>query len=134
MAQGKIELEGIDQLMDKLRSKMEAGANRVENRGLRAGGEVIANSMKQKVNRSSKYGAGYVHMQDDIRVSGVRRSDGKKFVLVGPGKKTGWRAHFLEYGTKKMAARPFAYPAFHERKGEAAAIIAAEFRKGLREG
>ncbi|WP_345969639.1 HK97-gp10 family putative phage morphogenesis protein [Sulfurimonas sp. HSL1-6] len=48
-----------------------------------------------------------------------RKSDNKNIVKfsVGPRKsKGGWKAHFLEYGTSKMAAIPFARPAF-ENKG-----------------
>jgi len=32
-----------------------------------------------------------------------------------------------------MAARPFIYPAFEAKKDEAMAVMAEEFRKGLRE-
>lgn len=129
----KIELQGVDEVLAAIRQRLEAGANRVENKGLRAAGEVIAKEMRNRVNVSSKSGAGYVHMRDDIKVSGVRRREGVKYVLVGPGKETGWRAHFLEFGTKKMRARPFVEPAFHAKKSEAMQVMAEEFRKGLRE-
>lgn len=126
----EIKLEGIDEILTAIRVKLGKAANRVENRGLRAAGEVIAEEMRSRVNVSTKQ---HTHIRDDIRVTGVRRREGAKYVLVGPGKETGWRAHFLEFGTKHMHARPFIYPAFHAKRSQAMQIMAEEFRKGLRE-
>ncbi|MEJ8546628.1 HK97-gp10 family putative phage morphogenesis protein [Brevibacillus borstelensis] len=128
MAKSDVELLGIDELMTKLREKLEDGAARVEKNALAKGGELIAGEMRKRVRVSLKT---HKHMRDDIKVSGVRTKNGIKFVAVGPGKETGWRAHFLEYGTKKMAAQPFIYPSFHEKKAEALEIMAQEMRKGL---
>ena len=49
--------------------------------------------------------------QQDIRAKVVRDGDDVK-LLIGVakgGSKVGWRTHFLEYGTKKMAAKPFVF-------------------------
>ena len=129
----EIKIEGIPELLTAIRVKLGKAAERVENRGLRMAGEVIAEEMRSRVNVSNKSGPDYTHIRDDIKVSGVRRKEGDKHVLVGPGKETGWRARFLEFGTVKMAARPFIYPAFEAKKDEAMAVMAEEFRKGLRE-
>jgi len=126
----EIKIEGIPELLTAIRVKLGKAAERVENRGLRAAGEVIAEEMRSRVNVSTKR---HTHIRDDIRVTGVRRREGAKYVLVGPGKETGWRAHFLEFGTKHMHARPFIYPAFHAKRSQAMQIMAEEFRKGLRE-
>src|SRR5690606_16169574 len=126
----EIKIEGIDEILTAIRVKLGKAADRVENRGLRAAGEVIAEEMRSRVNVSTKQ---HTHIRDDIRVTGVRRREGTKYVLVGPGKETGWRAHFLEFGTKHMHARPFIYPAFHVKRSQAMQIMAEEFRKGLRE-
>lgn len=123
-----ISLDGIDGLLANLREKLQAGADRVENQGMKAGGEIMAKSMQSKVDRSS---IDYKHLKDDIQVSKIVRKDGMKYVLIGPGKKTGWRGHFLEFGTSKMSARPFAYPAFKETQKEVLQVMAEEFRKGL---
>lgn len=49
--------------------------------------------------------------EQDIRAKVV--TDGNNVrLLVGVakgGSKVGWRTHFLEYGTKKMAAKPFVF-------------------------
>ncbi|MBO9596371.1 MAG: HK97 gp10 family phage protein [Cohnella sp.] len=127
-----IELQGVEEWLEALRRKLGEASNRVENRGLSAAGEIMAAAMKDKAPVSEK--TSDTHLRDDIKVSGVRRKDGIKYVLVGPGKKTAWRAHFPEFGTTKMTAKPFVYPAFHEKKDEALAAIADEFRRGLEEG
>ncbi|MGV3139443.1 HK97-gp10 family putative phage morphogenesis protein [Brevibacillus agri] len=124
----EIKLQGVDDLLVALRAKLQKGAARVEKNALKAAGEVMVEEMRKRVrvsNRTSR------HIRDDIKVSGVRTKDGIKYVAVGPGKKTGWRSHFLEFGTKKMAAHPFVYPSFHEKRDEALQILADEMRKGL---
>lgn len=40
-------------------------------------------------------------------------------VKVGPDRKAGWYAHFVEFGTVHSAAKPFIYPALKQAKGEA---------------
>ncbi|CAM3743946.1 HK97-gp10 family putative phage morphogenesis protein [Cohnella lubricantis] len=126
------ELQGVDEWLDALRRKLGEASARVENRGLRAAGEIMAGAMRDKAPVSEK--ASGTHIRDDIKVSGVRRKDGVKYVLVGPSKKTSWRAHFPEFGTQKMTARSFIYPAFHEKKDAALAALADEFREGLENG
>ncbi|MCM3291824.1 HK97 gp10 family phage protein [Paenibacillus sp. MER 180] len=131
MANGSVELVGIDVMIQALRSKLGAGAARLENKALYEGGEIIADAQREKVSVSDKAS---LHMRDDIKVSRVRREDGVKFVLIGPGKETGWRAHFLEFGTKKTPAQPFIYPAFHEKKAAVESHMAREFQMGVRDG
>lgn len=131
MADG-IELTGVDQLLNQLRQKLQNASTRVENRALQAAGEPMAEAMREKVNRSG-YAYSY-HIKDNIRVSRIQRRDGVKYVLVGPTRKTGWRAHFLEFGTSKMSAQPFVENSFHEKKGEALQTLADEMRKGLQSG
>lgn len=127
MASG-VELQGVDQMLATIRQKLNSGVQRVENQGLRAAGEIVAAAQREKVAVSS---VEHVHIKDDIVVSNVRRDGGQRFVLVGPGKKTGWRAHFLEYGTKNTPAQPFIYPAFHENKARLSQVIAIAMRKGM---
>jgi HK97 gp10 family phage protein len=58
---------------------------------------------------------------------------GKKFQHVGK-KGTNLDAYywkFVEFGTSKMAARPFLRPAFEQEKGRALEVIVAGLRRGL---
>lgn len=128
MARG-IELQGTAQLLAALRQRSEKAAARVERKGLRAGGEVMAEGMRERVNVSERDGP---HMRDNISVSGVRRKDGMKYVQIGPNRKVSFRAHFNEFGTSKHPAQPFIEPGYHAKKGDALNAIAEELRKGLR--
>ncbi len=62
----------------------------------------------------------------DTRENRRKRRVGKKY--QDPGRAYYWR--FLEFGTERMAARPFLRPAFEAKKEEAA----MRFRDSLREG
>lgn len=128
-----MDLRGVDEWLAALRQKLGEASERVENHGLKAGGQIMAEAMIEKAPYDDDKTEG-VHIKDDIKVSGVRRKDGIKFVVIGPGRKTGWRAHFPEFGTSKMPAQPYVYPAFHETKGLALQKIADEYRRGLEEG
>lgn len=129
MARG-IELGGIDRLLSSLRRRGEAASNKVERVALRAAGKVMADDMSERASRSPA--ARRYHLQDNITVSGVRRKDGVKYVLIGPNKRVAWRAHFPEFGTSKMPATPYIEPAFLAKRREALIILADEMRKGLR--
>lgn len=124
------ELTGIDEILRAVRQRLEAGSARVERNALKAAGEAVAGSMRQKVAVSNLSYAR--HTRDNMTVSGIRRKDGLKYVLIGPNKKVSWRAHFIEFGTSNQSAQPFIEPAFREKKDEALQILAEELRKGLR--
>lgn len=126
------ELLGTDELIAEIRRKLGQSAQRIENKALRKAGEPIAEGMKSRVNISNRDAT---HLKEEIKVSGVRRDKfaGTRYVKIGAGKKTGWRGHFLEFGTSKMSPQPWAGPGFEEGKGEAKQIIKEEFRKGLEE-
>ncbi|MNW39622.1 hypothetical protein D3C74_167140 [compost metagenome] len=128
MASG-VELQGVDEMMASIQRKLASGVVRLENQGLKAGGELLAEAQREKAPRSR---IDHVHIQDDIKVSPVRRGDGVRFITVGPGKKTAWRAHFSEFGTSRHSAQPFIYPSFHENKARITQLFAAQLREGMR--
>jgi len=129
MARREIQLQGIDQLLSELRRRSEAASKRVESKALKAGGEVMAEDMRERAPYSS---LDKIHLRDNIVVTNVRRKDGVKYVLVGPNKRVSWRAHFPEFGTSKMPATPYITPAFIAKRREALEAIAEELGKGLR--
>lgn len=53
----------------------------------------------------------HVHVADDIKVGPVEQRGRHYTVKIGPSKATGWRARFLEWGTRHMGAIPFLRPA-----------------------
>jgi HK97 gp10 family phage protein len=128
-----IELRGVDQMLNDIRRRLGNASARLESKALRAAAEPMAEDMRKRVKISRRQYKESRHMQEDIRVSRVVRREGRKYVLIGPTRKTNWRAHFLEYGTSKMPAQPFIEPAFHAKKRESLMTLADEFRKGLKE-
>ena len=127
---GKVELLGADELMAEIRQRFGNAATRLENKGLRAAGQPIADAQKAFASRSNKRGP---HIEDDIRVSGVRRDTyaGTRFVLIGGTRLTKWRHHFKEFGTSKQPPDPFIQPGFEQGKGEALSTLIDSFQRGL---
>lgn len=125
-----IELLGVDQMLADIRRKLGKASARLESKALRTAGEIIAEEERSRVEVSDRKSP---HVREDIYVTRVIRKEGQKYILVRTSKRTSWRLHFLEFGTSKMAARPFKEPAFHAKKREALQVLADEFRKGLRE-
>ncbi|MEO2212123.1 HK97-gp10 family putative phage morphogenesis protein [Paenibacillus amylolyticus] len=125
----RMEMIGINEMLAAIRQKMGNAAENLEKKTLREGGAIFAQAQSESVAVSN---INHLHIKDDIKVSGVKSNDGDKYVAIGPGRKTGWRAHFLEYGTSKMPAQPFIYPSFHEQKAKVAQFMADEFAKYLR--
>ena len=126
---GKIEFNA-DEFLADIRKRFGNASTRIENKGLRAAGKPIADAQKDIVDRSSRRGP---HIEDDIRVSGVRRDkmQGTRYILIGGTKLTKWRHHFLEYGTSKMPPEPFISGGFEKGKGEALRILIENFKRGL---
>lgn len=123
------DLFGMNELINNIRHTLITGAEGIENKALQNGAEVIAQGQREKVAVSPKT---QKHIRDDIRISkATLRDRGLRTIDIGPGKKTAWRAKFLEFGTTKMSAKPFVDPSFQENANEALQAIAAELRRGL---
>lgn len=128
---GRIEFNA-DAYLAEIRSRLGNAAARLENKGLRAAGQPIADAQKSIVVKSNKGGRA-PHIKDDIRVSGVRRDTiaGTRYILIGGTKLTKWRHHFLEFGSSKQNPQPFITPGFNAGKDAALQTLIAEFRRGL---
>lgn len=129
MAKDGVELIGVEQMMNAIHFKLNAGSEVAENKALLEAGDIIVEGQISKLNKSN---INHTHIKDNIKRSGVRRDDGLKFVLIGAGKKTGWRAHFIENGTSHSSANPFIYPTFHENKDRIVQLIAQRFKEGMK--
>lgn len=91
--------------------------NNVMTGAIRAGANVIRDEARLRVPKKTKELAKSI-------VSIKRRAEVKNQVKfsVTPSKgknKAGWRAHFIEFGTSKMSAKPFLRPAFEGSEDEA---------------
>ena len=88
-------------------------------------------------NMAKKYSPGK-HLKDNISISGfLTDGAGRLYVLVGPSKgdtssnNDFFYGKFFEWGTSKMAARPFVEPAVISKRREALAAMAQELRRAI---
>ena len=82
----------------------------------RAGAELVAERTRERAPDAEPYGEGLV---DAIH---VEQTGEGSYVL------TDWKAHFLEFGTVKMAAQPFLIPSAEESTDAVAALVTAALR------
>lgn len=119
----------IDEIKDAIDSTIDAA--------MFDGGEVILDAAKPGVpvlsgdTRDSGYVATKSKSTWQSRRENVRWRKELKLgeAVVGFAN---FKAHWLEYGTRKMAARPFLRPAFDSNKGKATETIVAALRKALK--
>lgn len=125
----KVELEGMNELIEKINALGKKGAL-IEGKALKVGAEPVKNEM-ESISRQHKSNIHHTHISEDIQISSVKNKKGNKYVEVGPGKETNWRAKYSEFGTKKAKAIPFMGPAYERKKDEAKEIIKNTLKAGL---
>jgi HK97 gp10 family phage protein len=118
----EINLFGIDKLLNRL-EKMGEQAESIEENALKEGAEVIRQEVENLAPRSQSNGK---HLADNI-ITTIK--DGQ--ATIGPSAGGFFYGHFLEFGTKKMSARPFMGPAFENKKNEAQKKMAEVIQKEL---
>jgi HK97 gp10 family phage protein len=103
------ELEGMNQLMNQLAAMNRAVDSRVTEKALNKGADLL----KERIKESTPVRTG--KLRENIIKSDVK--DDK--IDVGPDQQgNGFYGHFLEFGTKKAAPRPFMGLAFENSKGD----------------
>lgn len=123
-----VEFEGFNEIINGL-NKLGGKANEAENRILKKAGEIVRDEASRRAPRSR---LNKKHLADNIKISKIQSKNGKKYILVGPGKGDNsefFYGKFIEYGTSKKPARPFLEPALRESGNE----IFDEAKKILRE-
>lgn len=133
----EVEVQGLKELADALRALPKELASKSGGplaKGLRAAANVIKNEAKHRApvlrNKTPYRKPGTVRdairvRRDRIQAPGatetfevyVKQAKGGSRGTFSPDDPFYWR--FLEFGTKKMAARPFMRPAFEAKKDEA---------------
>jgi len=100
----RVEIEGWDELEAKLR-KLATNLNTQEvmENALMDGAEIVKGALESGAPRHTGQLAGDIHISKQGRQ--------KYSVRVGPGIR-GFYGRYLEYGTSRMAARPWMRPAF----------------------
>lgn len=133
-------LEGVQEMERTLKLLPEKVAERELRRALRAGGRVVrkavidsaprSGSSAEKRRKRSTSGKDYGALHENIRVT--TRTKGKRNsaeVAVHTG--NAFWGLFLEFGTVKMAARPFFTPAWDRSAPEALNKIGETLARGI---
>lgn len=122
-----LDFSDIDKLQKRL-DEMGRKGSILENKALLAGAEVI----NKEVVKNAPERTG--HAKKYLKVSKVSKEKGVKVVKVGISKGDNSEAFYLkfhEYGTSKMAARPFMRPAFERKRKEALEKTHEVIKEGL---
>lgn len=128
----KIELEGIQELLDKV-NKLGAKGQLIKKKTLDKVGELVKSSMEEIAPRSN---INKKHMADHIEVSEIENQDGVDFIKIGPNKGDNsefYYSKFTEWGTSRQPALHWAGNSVLENKRKINEIIAEELKKGLEE-
>lgn len=137
-----IRIDGLDRIYNKMTQQTEQAARAGLRKGLLAGGEVIRLAMKRFARRGW-------HIWSQRGSKGQGRSRDFGFISDHMGKKTtisnreqtgnvdifpvkkGYWALFMEFGTSKMGAIPFARPAIESTRETAVTAFADSLKKTL---
>ena len=128
----KIELEGMQELIDKV-NKLGSKGDEIKKNALDKAGEMVKQTMEKKAPRSK---ASKKHMADHIKVSDIERSNGVDFVKIGPDKgdvSEFFYSKFTEWGTSKIPAQHWASKSVKENQRKINEVIKEELERGISE-
>ena len=120
-----IKTDGLDQLRNRLKSF--ANPEPIVKVALEKSGEHLRGAIQEltPVRKGPSGGA--------LKAAIVKGKVINGKIQIGPSQQgPAFRAHFLEFGTSKMPARPFMRPAFEQEKSTIEKIMAEEIRRGLK--
>ena len=125
-----IELEGVDEILNKLQSIGE-NVGRLENKALKNAAEPVLEDAKATNAFNDRSGK----LRKGLKVTNVKKKEGVKYILVGIDKSDNSKIYygkFIEFGTSKMPARPFMQPAYEKNKDNIKRTIAETLKEGLK--
>ncbi|HBG1007134.1 HK97 gp10 family phage protein [Clostridioides difficile] len=142
----EITTEGFDTILSKIESMGKSG-DKLLDEAVKAGGNVILQDALPRVSKRSG------KLKDGLKVSGIKKKGGTKYVLVGITKEDNseiFYGKFLELGAsahqipikkgkKKgrvvnhpgVTAKPFLAPAYESKKDEAKNVMKEILKRGL---
>lgn len=128
----KIELEGMQELIDRV-NKLGSRGTEIKEKALVRAGALVKSSMEQKAPRSD---SSKKHMADNIQVSDIEQENGVDFVKIGPNKGDDtdfFYSKFTEWGTSKIPAQHWAENSVLENMKKINEVIRDELKRGLDE-
>ena len=103
MAKAEVDLQGMDELISIV-TQMGKNVNRIENKALRAGAQVVKDGMKDEIRRQGLVKTG--KMLDSVDMSRVKTTDFGKYIEIGPGGEAYYWL-FVDLGTRHITPRQF---------------------------
>lgn len=125
-----IELEGVDEILNKLQSIGE-NVGRLENKALKNAAEPVLEDAKATNAFNDRSGK----LRKGLKITNVKKKEGAKYILVGIDKSDNSKIYygkFIEFGTSKMPAKPFLQPAYEKNKDNIKRTIAETLKEGLK--
>jgi HK97 gp10 family phage protein len=139
-----VQVQGLAELEAKLESVPLKIARAILRRAVKAGGEIFRAEMQARVNRLTGFLAAHIGIRLSTRgLSGTARVGPQVINYpIRPSKRPGRGrtitaasvGRFLEFGTRKMAKRPFIRQAFETKKEQALDVFVREAKAGFDEG
>lgn len=126
----KIELEGMQDLIDKV-NKLGNKGETIKKKALERAGKQVKTSMEKKAPRSNLVKK---HMADYIKVSEIFTEDGVDYIEIGPNRGDNsefFYSKFTEWGTSKIPAMHWAEKSVLENRKAINEIITEELERGL---
>lgn len=138
-----VKLHGLDDVRRALRRLPKEIRNKELQKALRPGARIIANAAKALAPRGEGFYRQFRGKKGTLAQSIVIRREGKRYLRDAAKLKIGvlhsqrdpnigayyWR--FVEFGTRKMPAKPFMVPAFESMKYAANKAITDALRKAV---
>lgn len=128
----KIELEGMQELIDKV-NKLGSRGTQIKKNALEKSAAMVKGSMEEKAPRSD---SNKKHMADNIQVSEIETANGVDFIQIGPNKGDNsefFYSKFTEWGTSKISAVHWAENSVLENRKKIDETIQNELQRGLDE-
>lgn len=125
-----MKVQGLKQLDRKLKKLTEAVRGRALAAAADAASEPILKQMDARITSPGKFGTG--EMRSDLRSVVTDITPESVTVSIGPGTRTAWRAHFLEFGTVNRRAFPFMRPALNAGANASLRIFKARLKREIR--
>lgn len=124
-----MEVKGMDELIERIK-ELGPRSSRIQNEALKKAAEPILEDAVSTTAFRDRTGKG----RAGLKIGRPKSKGDTKYILVGIDKSDIseiFYMKFIEYGTSKMAARPFLRPALLKNKEKAYEIIKEELKKGL---
>jgi len=131
MSAARVKIEGFEEIQEAL-NKLGNGKNVMVNKALKKSievlhAEIVARTPVDEENTGE-------HLKDDIVMSDVIDEEGVLSIYTGVKKTENSRrfyAMFVEFGTKKMRARPFIQPSYNAKKNKAFTVMCKSLKEDL---